>query len=208
MKLWKAMHLNMRKKYEGSPFGISVESSPPDRHILQLNHKMRKTFWVHFCDCFACCPDLPVQEFCSYLADFPRLQEAEVASCEGLVTECKVRDALKKVSLNKSPGLDGWPYKVFFRLLHVCAYSNEYVQPLVCPGAIPGSVTKGMITLLKKGGRHVWEDLDDYRAHNKFWPESWQTVCSLSLAIWSDLSRTTLWREGQFKTTCTWCMRS
>ena len=30
-------------------------------------------------------------------------------------------------------------------------------------GAIPGSITKGMITLLKKGGRHVWEELDDYR---------------------------------------------
>ena len=30
-------------------------------------------------------------------------------------------------------------------------------------GAIPGSITKGVITLLKKGGRHVWEGLDDYR---------------------------------------------
>ena len=30
-------------------------------------------------------------------------------------------------------------------------------------GAIPGSVTKGVITLLKKGGAYVWEGLDDYR---------------------------------------------
>ena len=30
-------------------------------------------------------------------------------------------------------------------------------------GAILGSITKGVMTLLKKGGRHVWEDLDDYR---------------------------------------------
>ena len=29
--------------------------------------------------------------------------------------------------------------------------------------AIPGSVTKGVITLLKKDGKHVWEGLDDYR---------------------------------------------
>ena len=29
--------------------------------------------------------------------------------------------------------------------------------------AIPGSVTKGMITLLKKGDRHAWEELDNYR---------------------------------------------
>ena len=27
----------------------------------------------------------------------------------------------------------------------------------------PCSVTQGVITLLKKGGRHVWEGLDDYR---------------------------------------------
>ena len=30
-------------------------------------------------------------------------------------------------------------------------------------GAIPSSITKDLIILLKKGGRHVWEDLDDYR---------------------------------------------
>ena len=30
-------------------------------------------------------------------------------------------------------------------------------------GVIPGSITKGVITLLKKGGKHVCEGLDDYR---------------------------------------------
>ena len=34
---------------------------------------------------------------------------------------------------------------------------------LFAQGAIPGSVTKGVITLLKKGGKHVWEGLDDYK---------------------------------------------
>ena len=29
-------------------------------------------------------------------------------------------------------------------------------------GPIPSSITKGVITLLKKCGRHVWEDLNDY----------------------------------------------
>ena len=29
-------------------------------------------------------------------------------------------------------------------------------------GAIPGSINKSVITLQKKGGKHVWEDLDDY----------------------------------------------
>ena len=33
----------------------------------------------------------------------------------------------------------------------------------VTQGAIPGSVTKGVITLLKKGCWHVWEGLEDYR---------------------------------------------
>ena len=45
------------------------------------------------------CPELQVQEFRNYLADFPRLGEAEVASCEGVVTECEVRSALKQVGL-------------------------------------------------------------------------------------------------------------
>ena len=30
-------------------------------------------------------------------------------------------------------------------------------------GAIPGGIIKGLIALLKKGGMHVWERLDDYR---------------------------------------------
>ena len=29
--------------------------------------------------------------------------------------------------------------------------------------AIPGNFTKGVIILLKKGDKHGWEDLDDYR---------------------------------------------
>ena len=61
-------------------------------------------------------------------------------------------NALKKVGLNKSQGLDSLPYEVYLRLPHTFAQ-----------GAVPGSVTKGVITLLKKGGRHVWESLEDYR---------------------------------------------
>ena len=45
----------------------------PDGHVLRSNREMRRTFRAHFCDCFARCPDLPIQEFCSYLADFPGL---------------------------------------------------------------------------------------------------------------------------------------
>ena len=37
-------------------------------------------------------------------------------------------------------------------------FNHQFAQ-----GVIPGSITKSVITLLKKGGRHVWEELDDYR---------------------------------------------
>ena len=56
---------------------------------------MREAFRVNLRDPFACCPDLPVHEFRSYLADFPHFREAEAASCDGLVTECEVHDTLK-----------------------------------------------------------------------------------------------------------------
>ena len=38
-------------------------------------------------------------------------------------------------------------------------------------GAIPGSITNSVITLLKKGGRNVWEDLHDCRPITLLNPE-------------------------------------
>ena len=73
----------------------------PDGLLLRLSGEMRDAFRAHFRYRFALCTDLPLREFRSYLADFPRLGAAEVASCEGVVTECEVRDALKQVGLNK-----------------------------------------------------------------------------------------------------------
>ena len=43
----------------------------------------------------------------------------EAASFERLVTEREIRDALKQVTLNKSPGLDNLPYEVYLSLLHM-----------------------------------------------------------------------------------------
>ena len=74
---------------------------------------------MHFCDRFARLPDLPLQEFRMYLADFFRFLEAAAAACKVLVTECEVRDALKQVSLNKSLGLDGLPYEMYLWMLHM-----------------------------------------------------------------------------------------
>ncbi len=136
----------------------------PDGRLLRSTREIRDAFRAHFRDRFARCTDLPLREFRSYLADFPRLGVAEAASCEGVVTECEVRDALKQVSLNKSPGLDGLPYEVYLRMSHMFVpILTDMFNHWFAQGAIPGSVTKGVITLLKKGGRHVWEGLDDYR---------------------------------------------
>ncbi len=44
----------------------SVKSA--DRCVLGSNREMRDAFRTHFCDRFASCPDLLVQEFPSYLA--------------------------------------------------------------------------------------------------------------------------------------------
>ena len=137
----------------------------PDGRLLRSSREMRDAFRAHFQDRFARCTDLPFREFRSYLADSPRLGAAEAASCDGVVTECKVRDALKQVGLNKSPGLDGLPYEVYLRMPHMFVpILTDMFNHWFAQGAIPGSISKGMITLLKKGGRHVWEGLDDYRS--------------------------------------------
>ena len=136
----------------------------PDGRLLRSGREIRDAFRAHFRDRFARCTDLPLREFRSYLADFPRLGAAEAASCEGVVTECEVRDALKQVGLNKSPGLDGLPYEVYLTMSHMFVpILTDMFNHWFAQGAIPGSVTKGVITLLKKGSRHVWEGLDDYR---------------------------------------------
>ena len=78
-----------------------------------------------------------------------------------MVTECEVRDAgwLQQIARTRWFTLRS----VLQTDTHVCAYSDEYVQLLVRPGTIPRSITKGVITLLKKVSRYVWNDLDEYR---------------------------------------------
>lgn len=53
---------------------------------------------------------LSTSQFDSYLVGFPLLKAAE---SEVLITESGILDALKLVSLSKSPGLNGLPYEVY-----------------------------------------------------------------------------------------------
>ena len=68
------------------PFRHIESVKSPDERVLSSNREIRDAFRAHFRDRFACCPDLPVLEFQSYLVDSPHLLEGEAASCEGLVT--------------------------------------------------------------------------------------------------------------------------
>ena len=145
------------------PDRYTASVKTPDGRLLRSGREIRDAFRAHFRDRFARCTDLPLQEFRSYLADFPRLGVAEAASCESVVTECEVHDALKQVGLNKSPGLDGLLYEVYLRMSHMFVpILTDMFNHWIAQGAIPGSVTKGVITLLKKGGRHVWEARTDF----------------------------------------------
>ena len=139
----------------------------PDGRVLRSSREIREAFQTHFRDRFARCPDLQAQEFRNYLVDFPRLGEAKAASCEGAVTECEVRSALKQVGLNKSPGLDGLSYEVYLRMSHMFApILMDVFNHWLAQGAIPGSITKGVITLLKKEGRYVRGGSRWLQAHN------------------------------------------
>ena len=74
-----------------------------------------------------------------------------------MVTEGKIHSALKQVRLNKSSGLDGLPYEVYLRMLHMFVpILTDVFNHWFAQGAIPGSIIKGVITLLKKEGKHVW----------------------------------------------------
>ena len=122
----------------------SVKS--PDGRVLRSNREIRDAFQVHFCDRFARCPDFLLQEFRSNLA-FSHLGTAEAASCESVITEYEVRDALKQFGLSKSPGLDGLPYEVYLRLPHMFVpILTDMFNHWFAQGAVPGSITNGVIT--------------------------------------------------------------
>ena len=78
------------------------------------------------------------------------------------MTDYEVCVTLKQVSLNKSPGLDGLPYKLYLRLSHIFVpILTDVFHPWFIQGIIPGHVTKEVITWLKKSGSYVWKGFND-----------------------------------------------
>ena len=68
-------------KIQRFPIQYIKSVNSPNGCGLGSNCEIHNVFWAHFCDHFAHFPDLPVQEFRSYLADLPHIPEAEAASC-------------------------------------------------------------------------------------------------------------------------------
>ena len=67
----------MRKKYEASSLAYRI-GQVPEKARARLKSWDTWHFRAYFRDRFARCPDLLVQEFRSYLADFLRLREADL----------------------------------------------------------------------------------------------------------------------------------
>ena len=119
----------------------------PDRGVLRFSCEIREAFRLHFRDRFARCRISYFRSCRSYLADFLCLQEEEADGCEGLVTECKICDALKQVGLNKSPGMYGLPYEMYLGISHMFVpILTDVFNHCLAQGTILGSVTKGVIT--------------------------------------------------------------
>ena len=93
--------------------------------------------------------------------DFPRLPEKARESCEGMITEEELNNAVKAVENNKSPGFDGLTtnfYKHFWPLLGeelTRVYNYSFNN-----GLLTVSQWRGIITLLFKKG---------YRTQLKNW---------------------------------------
>ena len=135
----------------------------PDGQRRTTNEGICSVFRDYYQDLFTREPGLSSSQFDTYLADFPRLTETEAAGCEGRITEDEVREALKTVGKNKTPGIDGLPYEVYLRLSHMfvplltAVYNNWMKQ-----GSIPQRFTRGIVKLLRKN-KHGGEGLSNFR---------------------------------------------
>ena len=139
MRLWNLMCICIRKNCKCFSNGLSKVSIPWMNTEFGLIGKFVKPS-THFHDLFAWLPDFLAQEFSNYLVNFPHLLVAEAVSRKGRVTVWN---------------LWCWPQQVtraeFLTaqdVFEVVANSDRCLQLLVC-------LTKAVITLLKKGNKHV-----------------------------------------------------
>ena len=107
-------------------------------------------------------PGLSSAQFDTYLADFPRLLATEAAGCEGHIKEEEIREALKSVGLDKSPGIDGLPYEVYLRLSHMfvpllATINDNWMRQ----GIIPRRFTRGIGKLLRKN-KHGGDGISNF----------------------------------------------
>ena len=91
---------------------IACVTLPEGQHRT-TNEAICGEFRQYFLKLFTREPGLSSAQFDAYLADFPRLSATEAAGCERRIKEEEIRDALKSVGLDKSPGIDGLPYEAY-----------------------------------------------------------------------------------------------
>ena len=135
----------------------------PDGQRRTTNEAICKEFRQYFLKLFTREPELSGAQFDTYRADFPRLSVTEAAACEGCITEDEVRQAVKSVGLDKSPGIDGLPYETYLRLSHMffpllaTIYNNRMRQ-----GSIARRFTRGIVKLLRKN-KHGGDGICNFR---------------------------------------------
>ena len=132
----------MKKKCEGSPIGTSRLSRPQMgdccNRVVRCVMPFERTFGIAL-------PAAQISRSRSFVAILrtpPALGWLKRLAAKEVVTECEVRDALKQVSLNKSPGLDGLPYEVYLRMSPMFVpILTDVFNHWFAQGAIPGCVT-------------------------------------------------------------------
>ena len=151
-------------KCEGSPIGTSILSRPRTGDCCDRVARYVMPFGRTFGIALTAALISRSGSFVAISPTSPALgQLKRLAAREWLLNAKPVMRWSRSASTSHR-GLDGLPYEVYLRMSHMFVpILTDMFNHWFAQGAIPGSVTKGVITLLKKGGRHVWEGLDDYR---------------------------------------------
>lgn len=159
----------------------------PDRRTVTTNEGICEAFRDILSGAFHQGAGLSPAQFDAYLAEFPCLEAAVASRCVGPISESEIWEAMKQVCLDKSPGLGGLRYEVYFRQspvfvpLLALIFGNWMKQ-----GSIPQRFTRGVIMLCKD--KNGGDGLGNFRPlcltqSERFWIRSWPTVCRLSCLV-------------------------